>query len=490
MTDLKLPEPLTVNKNIVRGLNELEKKGETIFTFAGERNIETMFELFLIKKYKSKCVAVSRKIGDRNKPIGVTVNLKMKYTKAEEEEMKEDFKHISKKLVECIKNGENTIIIPLSYIKGITSHANVLIYRKNLRQLEHFEPHGGTFIGDRTGDEKFQVLATKIMRMLTNILNFELTKNGLLPVNYVEASHVCPYIAGMQLLEGRSKLKKSKNEPGGYCSVWSMFFSELCFKNPEISSSEIIDNIYNYLTTKPSAEDYLKKVIRGYAGYIFETVNKYLEIFFKPKLTIVDVLDFTKKLDIRRISVLDQAINILVMVETTVLLDPNFNLEKELKEAKKIYKDKTKGMTKEQARLLRNVDKELAAAYYKKRILQNYEEYTNYGKITETILDSPLEIKPEEIVNTNIIKKGPYERPRLVVDPQTKKEKAQKFKEFQAIQLKKMMEFKPSENVARGLLFQKHKQSDMEFINKTRKKSVKVKKTSPNSKTKRKQIKE
>jgi len=166
MTDLKLPEPLKVDKNIAKELDELERKGETIFTISGERHIETMFELFLIKKYKSKCVTISRTIGDQNKPIGLTIDLKTKYTKAQEEEMKEDFKYISKKLIECIKNGENTIIIPLTYIFGRISHANVLIYRKKLRQLEHFEPHGGTFIGDRSGNhDKNQNLATKIITM-------------------------------------------------------------------------------------------------------------------------------------------------------------------------------------------------------------------------------------------------------------------------------------------------------------------------------------
>jgi len=289
----------------------------------------------------------------------------------------------------------------------------------------------------------------------------------------------------MQILEERSKLKKSKNEPGGYCSVWSMFFTELCLKNPEISSSEIMDNIYNYLTTKPIAEDYLKKVIRGYAGYIVENVNKYLEIFFKPKLTIIDILNFSKKGNFRKLAVLNTAINVLVMIETEILLDPNFNLKRELKEAKKIYSDKLKvifkdkQITKDEERVYRFFDKKLAYAYYKKRILQNYEEYSNYGKITEPILDSPFEIKEGEIVNPNVIKKGKYVRPQQLTnieikDPETlKKEKAQKlkeFKEFQAIQLQKMLEFE-------------NKQVDN---NLSKTKTVKARKTSPNAKTKRK----
>jgi len=439
---LKLPEPLKVDKNIVRELDELEKKGETIWTFAGEENIETMFELFLIKKYKSKCVILGKHNNRNSRTVGITISVKMKYTKAEEEEMKEGFKHISKKLVECVKKGENTIIIPLSYTRGRGGHANVLIYRKNLAQMEHFEPHGGAYIGN----EKLQNSISKVMTMFTNILNSDFKKNNIPEIRYVEASNVCPYIKGLQTLEGRSTMKKTKGEPAGYCSAWSMFFSELCFKNPEIPSSEIMNNIYNYLTTKPEAENYLKRVIRGYTGYIVQTVNKYLEIFFKPKLQVVDVINFSKSFQISKINKLRDALKVLVMLESIALLDQNFNLEKELKAAKKIYKEKTKGMTEEEARKARVNDKLLAFLYYKKRILQNYEEYNKYGKITEPILDSPLEIKQEDMVNKDVIKKG---RPEEIKE------------EFELIQ---------EENREKK---------------KTSPKSLKVKKTSPNAKTKR-----
>ena len=100
---MSLPEPLKVDKNIVRELDELEKKGETIWTFAGEENIETIFQLFLIKKYKSKCVILGKNNNRNSRTLGITIAVKMKYTKTEEEEMKESFKHISKKLLECIK---------------------------------------------------------------------------------------------------------------------------------------------------------------------------------------------------------------------------------------------------------------------------------------------------------------------------------------------------------------------------------------------------
>jgi hypothetical protein len=184
-----------------------------------------------------------------------------------------------------------------------------------------------------------------------------------------------------------------------------MFFSELCLKNPEISSSDIMNNIYNYLTTKSSAEDYLLKVIRGYAGYIFENVNAYLEIFFKPKISVFELIDIFDKqgpMDVKLLKI-KRALEILVDIEAKALLDPDFNLKKELKEINKKYKEKMKGITIEQSKIAKHYF--FPEIYYKKRILQNYEEYNKYGKITEPIFDSPDEIIREGIINPDITKR-------------------------------------------------------------------------------------
>ena len=398
MSHLKLPEPLKVNKSIAREFDKLEEKGKTFFPFIAYPTIEMLFQLFLIKKYKSNCLVLGKNSFTYS-AIGISIRLKLNYTKTEEAKMKDEFSHISKQIVECIKKGEKTIMIPLFYTVGIAAHQNVLIYRKDLVQLEHFEPHGAAF----RSNEKIQKSSTNILIFFTNILNSYLKLNNIKEVKFIEASQVCPYISGLQSLEGKSKLKKPKLEKG-YCAAWSMFFSELCLKNPEISSSEIMENIYNYLTTKPSTEDYLRKIIRGYTGYIFETVNTYLEIFFRPKITIFDLISFTKS-DNSKIIKIENALRILVSIESKALLDPDFNLKEELRQANQEYKEKTKGMTKEEAKVARHKNFVISLVYYKKRILQNYEEYSNYGKISEPILDSPLEIRKEEMINPDIITK-------------------------------------------------------------------------------------
>ena len=405
MSSLKLPEPIKISKKLAQELDELEKKGETIVTICGYSNIESLFYLYLIKKYKSKCVAKKTNLLDKQDTLlGMSINIKMKLTKEEEAEMREQFINLAKTLTKCIKKGEETIIIPLNYYKGFlpVGHSNVLIYRRRTNAIEHFEPHGGEF----KESEKEQANIERKIDFFIRIFNAELKKDNIHAVTYVAATNVCPYLQGLQTIENNSLLKKSKGEPGGYCSIWSMFFAELCLKNPDKSSEEILEDIYNYLTTKENANNYLKKVIRGYSGYIVETVNIYLKIFFKPTYTVLDIIDFTKKhASSKKYTTLMEVIKILLDLEAEILLDDDYDLEAELSRVKKMYKRATKGMTVEQQRETRAKSWGIRFLYYQKRIFQNYEEYSNYGKISEPLTDSPLELMQDTMTNQSVLNK-------------------------------------------------------------------------------------
>ena len=259
-TQLNLPEPLKVKPSIAKYLDLMDERGKTVWAFEGSDIIENLFYLHLINKYKSRCIPKGTK-----RLIGIEIPLKLKYTKEENMEMTLQFNETGKIIADCVKRGEKMILIPLAYRRGMGGHFNLLIYKVENNELEHFEPHGGEFIGN----ERLQASSKKIILHFTNILNKYLEQHSLREVKYTEASQVCPYIRGLQEMEGHSKLQKVKKiEPPGYCTAWGLFFAELNLKNPNLTSSEILDNIYNYLTTKNSGPDYLRKVIRGYAGYI------------------------------------------------------------------------------------------------------------------------------------------------------------------------------------------------------------------------------
>jgi hypothetical protein len=56
MADIRLPEPLKVKPSIAKYLDKLEEEGKTIFAFEGSLIIENLFYLYLMNKYKSKCI--------------------------------------------------------------------------------------------------------------------------------------------------------------------------------------------------------------------------------------------------------------------------------------------------------------------------------------------------------------------------------------------------------------------------------------------------
>ncbi len=396
---LILPEPLKVKPSIAKYLDKLEDDGKTIWAFEGSDIIEHMFYLHLMNKYKSKCIPKGTK-----RSIGLQIPLKVKYTKEEEKELHEQFDEIGKIIADCVKRGENMIVIPLTYIRGMGAHYNMLVYKVENNEVEHFEPHGGEY----RGNEKLQESSKKVMAYFVNILNIYLKRNGLHTTKYAEASEVCPYIRGLQDIEGISKLKKvGKLEPAGYCAAWGLFFAELNLKNPDLTSTEILDNIYNYLTTKESGPNYLRSVIRGYSGYIYQNVDRYLEIFFKPRIRLFEIVGRENHIkNISKMKILIEVTKLLIELEMKIVSDPTFDYKKELKSVMKEYKKETLGKSKDEQREMRKNNKELKQLYYKKRILQNYEEYKRDGRISEAVFDSPEDIREEDIKDLTIIEKG------------------------------------------------------------------------------------
>ena len=143
----------------------------------------------------------------------------------------------------------------------------------------------------------------------------------------------------------------------------------------------------------------------------------------------------------------------------------------------KEYRNITKGMTKEQQSRNRALNKEMRFLYFRKRILQNYEEYNKHGNITEPLIDSPFEIKRETMINPDIIKKG---RNAKEEDPDYMKfEKLRKMREEE----KKARAEQKKENKKRAEEYFKRIEEDKKIGE--RKPQTEKKKSSPNSKTKK-----
>ena len=294
---IKLPVPYKSVEKIHTKLNSLRKTGtEKIMTFVGSNEVETMFYLYLFKKYKSNCFLHDKNLGRRI--LGMSILINETYDPPEVQEIQDQFDSLSKILVDCITNLETKIIIvpvQLRFSDG-GAHANVLIYRKNLNQIEHFEPHGQKF--SRKQDDVNNKIIEKWMKLFVLKINSRLQLIKQPSIKLIESSEVCPYIDGLQNLESWSNLINVAGvEPPGYCVAWSMFFTELSLKNPEIPSSLLMNYVFQILQDNMSSmekNNYLKSVIRGYSVFINQKINKYFSVFSNSGLSIDKIKNFSR----------------------------------------------------------------------------------------------------------------------------------------------------------------------------------------------------
>ena len=373
---INMVHPIHLSKSVEHSLDYLNRKGETIFDFAGSSEVESLFYLYLLKKYKSDCYVGLEK---KQRRLGLSIDIKAHYTKEEMKVIEEYLNDVASQVADCIIRGKTIIIIPLQIKTSDGYHANVLIYRKNNNELEHFEPHG-KFYNSSEPEGYIEKTKDKLFNIFVKIINTELIRSRykMPPIKYTKSNDVCPYIHGMQNYEGMSQLTKTKAEPGGYCVAWSMFFTELCLKNPEIPSSVLLDNIYDKLIKTENAADYLKKVIRGYAGMIYEKFTKMLSVFFKEKVTIGMLRDLIKSkniLDRTKVGKTRVILNMLIDLEIKKL-EPTFDSKTEMKNIKDAIKMMMpKNYTRKDRKEKEKVDENFLKLVWKKKILQNYDEF-------------------------------------------------------------------------------------------------------------------
>jgi hypothetical protein len=368
-----LPDPHTMQTKIQNKLNALnaltknltkEQKFKYIHGF-GE-NGENMFYIYLFKKYKTKCFVRDRRFGSES--LGMRIDIYHKFNKqhhlfnnydnkainANIADMKLHIDVIADELVNCIKNRNIDInIIPIGINNGSKgSHANILIYRKKFNHIEHFEPHGKGVNGIKLDDLNKQI--DKMLNYFVSKVNEKLKTTKETEIKLIKSSTVCPRVAGLQELEGESKLDILEGEPIGYCVAWSFFFAELCLANPEFPSSELLTYIYNVLDSMGRTEqrNYLRNMIRGYSIIINEKIEKYFSILYNNNLSVYKNL--AKDTDVFRRTVAERptkinmdtkdVLNSFIAIELNLSISPTY-LDKRIQQIKKEIDDQRAGAT-------------------------------------------------------------------------------------------------------------------------------------------------
>jgi len=185
-------------------------------------------------------------------------------------------------------------VIPMTLVfaNGI-GHSNLLIYRKKNNVIEHFEPHGINF-GGKIHSEISETINTKIA-ILIERLNTHIIKTSKPEIKLMRGSDVCPLQIGLQIIEEMSSIKKLITEGGGYCSVWSMFFTELVLKNPTFSSRELMIIIFEKVRETTFMSNYLRRIVIGYVNVIHEKIEKYYSFISGiKKITVDEIIEIMR----------------------------------------------------------------------------------------------------------------------------------------------------------------------------------------------------
>ena len=305
LIELKLPEELpdkiNYSEKVAKKMDKTYQLHENIKPFTGSFYLSNLFYLYLFNKYKINCrITRPGKTQSLNIRIAVSDVIDPELNQTQNE----DIESYAYNIFACITKGEKIIIMPFTFdilVQGrnVGAHANLLIYRKNAGELEHFEPHGRMYAGDGSGfvNQSIDAFLTKLTHLLNGYIKKANKKHKhdffwgkLNPITLLKAHDVCPVIHGVQTLEEASTLPRNALiEPEGYCVAWSMFFTELCLKNPEISSTQIYRAILDKAEIYKNENNYLRNVIRGYTCFINNKIAKHFSRVFGEPITSAKV---------------------------------------------------------------------------------------------------------------------------------------------------------------------------------------------------------
>ncbi len=311
-----------ISRNISKNIGTFitKSKNKDTIQWKGYSLIGALYNLYLFQKYRSTCINMT----SQNYDFSINVFLNVIDSKASSN----NINLCAERIYNCIIRDENIIIIPIIltfyglYDKPI-AHENLLIYRKESKVFEHFEPHGSMF---NLGNKNVHLYNEKIIDRLVQKINSKLPEDK--KITLINSDLVCPYKYGIQAIEG--KYSTNTDLDSGFCLTWTLFFTELALRNPDIPSKTLVNTIIQ--TTKGKHQpEFLRKTIIGYIHHISEILDKYFSPVFGEPITVNKIIEiyktnndaiimpfFNKTIDV--ISVLINTIN------TVVNEDPHNNV--------------------------------------------------------------------------------------------------------------------------------------------------------------------
>ena len=323
--------------------------------------LRSMFYMYLFNKYGNSCIIdenppcnllpdICESVGDMVlKVYGFEYENPNAVDKTKWKAYQKYLQDYAKKIHKCLKH-KKIVVVPVRLhwpgsgeyrndARG-SSHANLLVVRKSNHTVEVVEPHGS-----RLGTNHPRINPNKAYSNVVDMINKALPRRSE-KYNIVYSDEVCPYLSGIQSLEGYANIfKDDKVEGGGYCSIWSMFTTEMILSNPDFTTRQVmqilLDMLYKntgYLTHEYGAKvqvgNYLLLVARGYATFITKKVEQYFSDIYGE--TAARAIKLGRTASYSEIAEMRRFFGPFLKIQAELSLDPKMTLEKLKKNLDKI----------------------------------------------------------------------------------------------------------------------------------------------------------
>ena len=252
----------------------IPKKNKVAKTdFIGYEDITEGGLTYLLYKHDNGCVVLDNTVK----------NAEMRYRNGNIEVKKGFYNRI----ISCLRSDKRFVLWRLTLISpnNKEAHANLMMYDKNTRTIERFDPHGLSSI-EWVSDERVDY---EVQKKLSYI-------QDMVIVEYLRPQEICPL--GPQSLENFVRDKIS-SDPGGFCAAWSLWYADLRLSNPDISQSDIILLAVNNIEEDIIMDEYnnmsFTSFIRNYAEFIYRIAKIFQEYGDSENLDKVKRIIMTDK---------------------------------------------------------------------------------------------------------------------------------------------------------------------------------------------------
>lgn len=261
-----------------------------VCTFTGLA-LDILFGLiYLLKKYKYACSPIEK---DVNLLVPCYnygcefLNFEILWSKGS---LKTDDK-IDETFNNCLEGKNRFILIPLGIELEKGSHANYIIYDDKLKEFERFEPYGSQ------GPYRFNYSAKMLDYSLSKL--FKILKKD---AKYVKPTEFLPKV-GFQFFETVEAKTAKIGDPGGFCALWSIWYTDQRLTYPDVSRKSLVRKLIKQvrlmdISYKNLIRDYSKN-ITGVRDEVFKNVNISINDWINDNYSAEDLktlVDETNKL--------------------------------------------------------------------------------------------------------------------------------------------------------------------------------------------------